>query len=274
MTRPFHATIRALAGSFHRVHTLVQRLLAAALIGPALLLSGCATTSKLWPSGKKWREAATNAAKHPGTWVPLAGAGVVATGGWDHEISDWARRETPLFGSATNAEDYSDSFRAATHAGMIVTALLVREPGEKRWPSMLERMAWEHVGVAAALILRDPIRRITDRQRPNGEPRSFPSGHSTTAFANTAMTYRNLEALRISPAWKYGAMSAEAGCAALTAWARVEAGKHYPTDVLAGAALGNFVALLVHDAFLGHGEDVAISMGPDRRLAVRWRLTF
>ena len=38
--------------------------------------------------------------------------------------------------------------------------------------------------------------------------------------------------------------------AAGTAWARVEGCKHYPSDVLFGAALGNFVAIFVHDAFL------------------------
>jgi membrane-associated phospholipid phosphatase len=38
--------------------------------------------------------------------------------------------------------------------------------------------------------------------------------------------------------------------AAGTSWARVEGGKHYPSDVLFGAALGNFVAIFVHDAFL------------------------
>ena len=36
-----------------------------------------------------------------------------------------------------------------------------------------------------------------------------------------------------------------------TAWARVEGGVHYPSDVLAGAALGNFTAVLLHDLFLG-----------------------
>jgi len=36
-----------------------------------------------------------------------------------------------------------------------------------------------------------------------------------------------------------------------TSWARVEAGMHYPSDVLAGAALGHFIAAVVNDAFLG-----------------------
>jgi membrane-associated phospholipid phosphatase len=38
--------------------------------------------------------------------------------------------------------------------------------------------------------------------------------------------------------------------AAGTAWARVEAEKHYPSDVLAALAVGNFVATLFNDTFL------------------------
>jgi len=36
-----------------------------------------------------------------------------------------------------------------------------------------------------------------------------------------------------------------------TAWARVEAGAHYPSDVLVGVALGNFFAAFFTEAFLG-----------------------
>jgi len=36
-----------------------------------------------------------------------------------------------------------------------------------------------------------------------------------------------------------------------TGWARVEAQKHYPSDVLAGMALGNFMAAFIYDAFMG-----------------------
>jgi membrane-associated phospholipid phosphatase len=54
--------------------------------------------------------------------------------------------------------------------------------------------------------------------------------------------------------------------AAGTAWARVEAQKHFPSDILAGAALGNFVASFVHDAFLGLPDDrrLALAVTPSR----------
>lgn len=40
-----------------------------------------------------------------------------------------------------------------------------------------------------------------------------------------------------------------------TAWARVEGGWHYPSDTLAGMAIGNFCAELFNDAFMGLGAD-------------------
>ena len=43
-------------------------------------------------------------------------------------------------------------------------------------------------------------------------------------------------------------------------WARVEAGAHYPSDVLFGAALGNFTARLLNDAFLDNPIDARIGL--------------
>jgi hypothetical protein len=34
-------------------------------------------------------------------------------------------------------------------------------------------------------------------------------------------------------------------------WARLEAGSHYPSDVLAGVATGHFIDTFINDAFLG-----------------------
>ena len=89
-----------------------------------------------------------------------------------------------------------------------------------------------------------------------------PLGGTATRFA-LGMTYRNIEALNLDPAWEYSAKSLETCLGAATAWARVEAGAHFPTDVLAGAALGNFTALLIHDAFLG--KDFPVNVQPDAK---------
>jgi membrane-associated phospholipid phosphatase len=49
-----------------------------------------------------------------------------------------------------------------------------------------------------------------------------------------------------------------------TAWARVEAGAHYPSDVLVGMSIGNFFGLMFSDAFLNDGlrERLALAFDP------------
>jgi membrane-associated phospholipid phosphatase len=67
---------------------------------------------------------------------------------------------------------------------------------------------------------------------------SFPAGHAATAFAGaTLLTY---VAPRLWPLF--------AALAGAVAFSRVYVGVHYPTDVLAGAAIGIFVAGLVVSA--------------------------
>ena len=45
-----------------------------------------------------------DAARDPWVWIPLAGAAGLQIDNWDRDVSDWARRETPLYGSRQNAE--------------------------------------------------------------------------------------------------------------------------------------------------------------------------
>jgi undecaprenyl-diphosphatase len=96
--------------------------------------------------------------------------------------------------------------------------------------------------VAGAYALNQAVKFAVRRPRPklDGlEPLtpvvtrlSFPSAHATTAFA-AAGAYR-----RLAPAW------ALYGAAAAFAVSRPYLGVHYPSDVLAGAALGTAVAEL------------------------------
>ena len=65
---------------------------------------------------------------------------------------------------------------------------------------------------------------------------SFPSAHATTAFAGAT-------ALWLLAGRRHGRVLF--GIAALAAAARVALGRHYPTDVLAGAALGAGITLLL-----------------------------
>jgi undecaprenyl-diphosphatase len=100
------------------------------------------------------------------------------------------------------------------------------------------------VAVAASGLIADVLKVLVGRTRPkllfaNGaydftwfgwraDHWSFPSGHATTAAAVAAALW----CLWPRPFWLYVA------AAALIAVSRVVTGQHYPSDVIAGAAIG------------------------------------
>jgi len=75
--------------------------------------------------------------------------------------------------------------------------------------------------------------------------RSFYSGHTSSAFASMvflASVFERLYPESSARGWVWG------GCltaAATTGYLRYAAGRHYPTDILVGAAMGAFVGYLV-----------------------------
>lgn len=79
----------------------------------------------------------------------------------------------------------------------------------------------------------DNLKGITNRLRPDGsDRRSFPSGHTATAFA--AAEFMRLEYRDASPVYFISAYTVAATTGAL----RVHHNKHWFTDVLAGAGVG------------------------------------
>jgi membrane-associated phospholipid phosphatase len=94
-----------------------------------------------------------------------------------------------------------------------------------------------YLGATAVLV---GIRAFVNRPRPEDENpgwvnSAFPSGHATSYFA-TATVY----ALRFPQLAPYLGVGG-----ALLAVSRVYLGRHWPSDVVAGAALGTGVGLLV-----------------------------
>jgi len=73
------------------------------------------------------------------------------------------------------------------------------------------------------------LKHAVNRQRPDGEARSFPSGHAAGTFAAASVLQRHF-------GWK-GAVPAYTA-AVLISGARLQANSHFSTDVIAGAAVG------------------------------------
>ncbi len=227
------------------------------LVLGALVLSGCASAKRgleahdYFSSGARWKRATMNALTSRGTWIPLIGAGVVSIDDWDREISDWAVENTPVFGSTEDAIEASDNLKTMTTVAMVGTALAVPN-GEGAWEWKPERLLLEFGAVQVNNLLTSGLKSATGRERPDGsDNRSFPSGHSSQAFTRATLACRNVDQIpSLSNGWRVTLKTSFRVIAAGTAWARVEGGKHWPSDVLFGAALGNFVAIFVHDAFL------------------------
>ena len=101
------------------------------------------------------------------------------------------------------------------------------------------------------------LKRAVGRERPNGEnDRSFPSGHSSNAFALATVAERHY-------GWKVGVPAY--ALASAIAVSRVQRDKHYLSDVVAGAALGYIVGrtvVRVNGEPLGKRGGATVSVTP------------
>jgi membrane-associated phospholipid phosphatase len=255
------------------------------------LLTGCGTL----PDGRRWGEdalapppsagrvgrSALRAAIDPFTWAPAIGAAVFQIDDFDRRVSSWAMSRTPIFGSMGTASDASNYLLWTGWAAGGATTIATPsgdDPGQ--W--LLDKVRGivvEGAGVASTegvtIVLADAV----VRTRPSGVGQdSFPSGHASDAFAFATLTSRNLSSIDMPDGARMGLQAGAYGVAAGTAWARVEGGHHFPSDVLAGAAIGHFLTAFFYDAFLGlpeKGGFLGLAVEPSRSgclVAVEWGL--
>ena len=179
----------------------------------------------------------------------------------DDEVSEWAAREQPLFGRG--AEDASDSLRNLAVGSYLLTAFIV--PSD----SAASRASGLAVGLSTVALERGTVaglKAVSGRTRPDGsDEASFPSGHTSMATATASMAAANMAYVDAADWLLHSSRVGLYGMAAATGWARVEAEKHYPSDVLAGYAIGSFIARFMDGAFLssgGHDPSMQISAAP------------
>jgi hypothetical protein len=264
----------------------IHRLLILALASSALC--GCATlpNGRLWgedatlrPGWDQVRASAVEAARDPWVWGPLVGAAAFQIDNWDRRTSDWAREQTPVFGSQSSAEDWSDDLRSASvWANYITVAATPGGDDAADWFMSKAKGMLVHVAATGATsAITRQLKTTTDRERPNGlADESFPSGHTSSSAVHTRLASENLQSINMRRGTR---RALNVGLSALTigtSWARIEAGWHFPSDTLFSMALGNFIGSFMNDAFLGLDEsNVAVALAPtDGGAVLQWSLTF
>ena len=207
------------------------------------LLGGCAGGGWGAQTGfpHSWQavgESARAAVVQPSVWVPLGGAVVLGVADLDDNISEWAVREQPLFGR--NAADVSDDLLNASLGVWALSTLLA--PADTAAHKIRGAAAQAGTIVLTGGI-SEGLKSITSRRRPNDENNnSLPSGHASQAAVRTHLARTNLQYFELPKSARVASNIALHSLGYATAWARVEANRHFPSDVLAGVALGNFVS--------------------------------
>lgn len=199
-------------------------------------------------------EVAKESAREPGTWIPLTAAAVILTTGSDDNISDWASDNTPVFGSQDSASDFSDDVRNTLVVGMAVSSVFAPKPAAATG-FMTRRIAANALAFGTVEGIVEIGKRTFKRDRPNDrDDRSFPSGHSSSAFSSALLIDQNLN-LNIEKPWLRNTIKiGTRASAAAVAWARVEANEHHPVDVLFSAALSNFMVKTFYKSIISEGR--------------------
>jgi hypothetical protein len=157
----------------------------------------------------------------------------------DESISDAARERGPTFGSVGDAlEDLGGAGSLVLLGGFYLAGAIGKD-------SKAKNVCLD--GLSASLIatgmITPVLSTVIGRERPTAgqgaysfhpfEGRSFPSSHATQAFAAASVVATSYD--------QFWVKATAYGVAAMTAYARVRRGKHFPTDVVAGAAIGTLV---------------------------------
>lgn len=157
------------------------------------------------------------------TWLG-GGLGVALA---THVADDWADTEEPQAWVASNmpgGQQYGQvALQIPVAIGWWTIGHLAGSPrdadaGRDLLRAQISAVSWTYA-----------FKYAVDRTRPNGDPRSFPSGHASSTFA-TAMV------LQEHYGWKLGVPAF--AMASYTATSRIADHKHWASDVVFGAFLG------------------------------------
>ena len=184
--------------------------------------------------------------------------------------------------NSTNARGLSRAARQMGEPLAIAPVLLAVDVVARLAHTQTPAAASERIAlsIATATLATMAVKLVTGRVRPFESPDnaakyrpfsgedSFPSGHSAIAFA-LASSLDHETRSRWVPCIAYP-------MAALTAWSRVRDDRHWASDVVAGAALGSWVARKVDTLSMRRWPDglVLVPVPQASGVEVRARLKF
>ena len=233
-------------------------MFAARVLGAALLAAGvaCPCGAQLQtvvnPSQPSFAQRLGRDLRAPWSW---SSAGVLAVGAGLSAISQQDERQSQMVfaldsSAADGFFDLGNQFGAGeTIAGLAAVSWvggeLTHRPGLVAFGQDLSS------AFVVTSVYTWTLKLAIDRDRPNGAPYSFPSGHAAVAFAAASVLDRHT-----------GALPSIAGylLAGATAAGRVEDNRHYLSDVIFGATLGLTVgaAPVAHTSFAWAREHLTV----------------
>jgi membrane-associated phospholipid phosphatase len=101
------------------------------------------------------------------------------------------------------------------------------------------------VGRVRPFVYNDDPRIPAELKRSKTAVMSFPSGHTANAFAGAVFSGEVFARLNPDDPARHWVRGGTLVLAAATGWFRIKAGRHFTTDVLAGAAIGALVGWAV-----------------------------
>lgn len=143
----------------------------------------------------------------------------------------WANDLTGISRDANGIERAGDVLQVALPLSALGWSVM-----QEDWQGSRQLLASFGATIATTHALKFSI----NRTRPNGGGLSFPSGHTASAFVGASYFQRRY-------GWQFGAPAY--ALAAFTGYSRVQADKHYWSDVFAGAALAIGVNYLLVDQY-------------------------
>jgi hypothetical protein len=188
-------------------------------------------------------------------------------------VSPWDETWSQHFqGKMGGNSAIADGTATAVTVGAVFLGVFFPGEGRNWWDQLWNEGECFLIANVTTSVLKMLVHR--HRPGPGGRNQSFPSGHATQAFTAAALIQNNSGPLFGVPAY---------GLATVTGLSRIDTGDHFPSDVLAGAAIGIFTVGVIDALHFGTGEEghgisstpieleMGFSHGADFRLGYTFR---